>query len=155
MHIQCSNIGGITSKTVVRHTSIFSAVCPAHIRYSQLLSVFWKTDSKGIATCIYRRSISGPWYCRFWISSSVTSYSNVISFSFCLSFSNSNLGLNCNNKTTEVTNVKLLMYRIKDAKQIFEIKKKKESCLQEWYWARPSNSRSILLQHQLLPIQAI
>ena len=40
LYIQCSSIGGSISKVVVRHTSVFSAVCPVQIRYSQLLFLY-------------------------------------------------------------------------------------------------------------------
>ena len=78
LYIQCSNIGSLISQDVVRHTSVFSGVCPLHIRYCQLLSVCRKTDP-GIDSCIYRRSISDPWYCWYWISSNVARENHDIS----------------------------------------------------------------------------
>lgn len=69
LNIHCGCIGGSISKFVTRHTSIFSAVCPAHIRYCQLRFVCWKTDPPAL---IYWRSIFGPWYSRYWITSGVT-----------------------------------------------------------------------------------
>ena len=70
LDIQWSRLWRVTSNPVFRHTLVFSAVCPVHIRYCQLLVVLWKTDP-GIDSCIYRRSIYDPWYCWYWICRSI------------------------------------------------------------------------------------
>lgn len=83
MHIQCSRIWGCISKAVDRHTSVFSAICPVHIRYRQLPIQFGKSKP-GISNVDWKGSIFRPWYWRWRIADSRTWKSNAISLYYCL-----------------------------------------------------------------------